>query len=72
MYGECTRNRILALANANKTPTEIASILCKEKNNSRKNYTAKQGKKGQQREDRLGQLPKPSSAVKRKIDEVGS
>ena len=47
MYGEYTRNRILALANANKTPTEIVSILCEEniiivRNNSRQNYTANQ------------------------------
>jgi arginine repressor len=30
MYGEYTRNRILTLAQANKTPTEIVSILGEE------------------------------------------
>ena len=30
MYGEYTRNRILALANTNKTPTEIIIILQEE------------------------------------------
>ena len=30
MYGEYTKNRILALANANKTPTEIVIILKEE------------------------------------------
>ena len=30
MYGEYTRNQILALANANKTPTKIVSVLREE------------------------------------------
>ena len=76
MYSEYTKNRILALANANKTPTEIVIIL-KEENIVVVRTTvyriirrARERKQGQQLQDGRGQSPKASSPLKRKIDEV--
>ena len=76
MYSEYTKNRILALANANKTPTEIVIIL-KEENIvvvrttvARIIRRARERKQGQQLQDGRGRPPKASSPVKRKIDEV--
>ena len=76
MYGEYTRNRILALAKASKTPTEIVSILSEENivvvrsTVSRIIRRTKEKEQGQQRQDRRGRPRKASSPVKRKIDEV--
>jgi len=68
--------KILALANANKTPTEIVIIL-KEENIVLVRTTvariirrARERKQGQQLQDGRGRPPKASSPVKRKIDEV--
>ena len=60
MYSEYTKNRILALANANKTPTEIVIIL-KEENIvvvrttvARIIRRARERKQGQQLQDGRG------------------
>ena len=76
MYGEYTRNRILALANANKTLTEIVSILREENIIIVRTTVAtiirrtREKMQGQQRPDRRGRPRKATSPVKRKIDEV--
>jgi len=76
MYSEYTKNRILALANANKTPTEIVIILKEEKivvvrtTVARIIRRARERKQGQQFRDGRGRPPEASSPVKRKIDEV--
>ena len=76
MYGEYTRNRILALANANKTPTEIVSILREENiiivrtTVARIIRRTREKMQGQQHPDRRGRPRKATSPVKRKIDEV--
>ena len=70
------KNRILTLANTNKTPTENIIIL-KEENIvvvrttvARIIRRARERKQGQQLQDGRGRPPKASSPVKRKIDEV--
>ena len=76
MYGEYTRNRILALANANKTPTEIVSILREENiiivrtTVARIIRRTREKMQGQQHLDRRGRPRKATSPMKRKIDEV--
>ena len=75
MYGEYTRNRILALANAYKTPTEIVGILREENiiivrtTVARIKRRTREKMQGQQRPDRRGRPRKATSPVKRKIDE---
>ena len=76
MYGKYTINRILALANANKTPTEIVIILREENivvvrtTVARIIRRTRERNQGQQLQDRRGRPPKASSPVRRKIDEV--
>ena len=76
MYGEYTRNRILALANANKTPTDIISILQQENivivrtTVPRIIWRTREKKQEQQHQDRRWRPVKATSPVKRKIDEV--
>ena len=75
MYSEYTRNRILALFNANKSPTEIVTILREENVVVRTTVAriirrTREKTQGQQRQDCRGRPPKASSPVKRKIDEV--
>ena len=76
MYSEYTRNRIIALFNANKSPTEIVTILREENivvvrtTVGRIIRRTREKTQGQQRQDCRGRPPKASSPVKRKIDEV--
>ena len=76
MYGEYTRNRILALSNANKTPTEIVSVLHEENiviartTVARIIWRTREKKQGEQHQDCRGRPLKASSPVKRKIDKV--
>ena len=76
MYSEYVRNRILSLANFNKSPTEIVRILSAENiavvrsTVSRIIQRSREKEEGRQREDRRGRPAKATSPVKRKIDEV--
>ena len=76
MHDEYTRNRILALSNANKTPTEIVSILHEENiviartTVARIIWRTREKKQGEQHQDRRGRPLKASSPVKRKINAV--
>ena len=76
MYGEYTRNRILTLSNANKTPTEIVSVLREENivivrtTVARIIRRTREKKEGEQHQDPHGRPLKASSPMKRKIDAV--
>ena len=76
MYSEYTRNQILALFNAEKTPTEIVTILREENivvvrtTVTRIIRRNREKRQGQQLQDHRRRPPKASSPTKRKIDEV--
>ena len=75
MYGEYVRIRILSLAKANKSPTEIVRILGKENvvvvRTTVARIIRRDAEKDQGRpQDRRGRPTKAGSPVKRKIDEV--
>ena len=76
VYSEYVRNRILSLANFNKSPTEIVRILSAENiavvrsTVSKIIQRSREKEEGRQREDRRGRPAKATSPVKRKIDEV--
>jgi len=76
MYSEYTRNRILSLFNADKTPIEIVTILREENISVVRTTVARiiprnrEKRHRQQLQDHRGRPPKASSPVKRKIDEA--